>query len=291
MLGVAKVQAKRKPGITSHTPGNAKTSAYGSYTGNGFHNGTHQDPSFDSLSSSNSQFGDGYYAQFGAPVIGEPANPSVHPDNQQAATLTYTGSSQASFMKKAPAQPTTGYYYGQQQQQQPSTSAMGYLNKLGKKAEVLSATIWTHLKVGNSVTDSAWGRLSHGTRLLTEGGFKGVYKQTFSGFAPNEQLRKTYACYLSTSNGPVGGTLYITNQKFAFCSDRPLPYAPISGQQAWSYYKVVLPLEKVREVLPAHNQNKPSEKYIQVVTIDGHEFWFMGLVNYDKGLKNMQEAV
>jgi hypothetical protein len=95
------------------------------------------------------------------------------------------------------------------------------------------------VKVGNSVTDSAWGRLSHGTRLLTEGGFKGVYKQTFSGFAPNEQLRKTYACYLSTSTGPVGGTLYITNQKFAFCSDRPLPYAPISGQQAWSYYKVM----------------------------------------------------
>ncbi len=69
------------------------------------------------------------------------------------------------------------------------------------------------MKVGNSVTDSAWARLSHGTGLLTEGGFKGVYKQTFSGFAPNEQLRKTYACYLSTSTGPVGGTLYITNQK------------------------------------------------------------------------------
>ncbi len=103
----------------------SSASAYGSYTGNGFHNGTHQDPSFDSHSSSNRQFGDGYYAQFGAPVIGEPANPSVHPDNQQAATLTYTGSSHASFMKKAPAQPTTGYYYGQQQQQQqqqPSTS-------------------------------------------------------------------------------------------------------------------------------------------------------------------------
>jgi hypothetical protein len=100
----------------------SSASAYGSYTGNGFHNGTHQDPSFGSHPSSNSQFGDGYYAQFGAPVIGEPANPSVHPDNQQAATLTYTGSSQASFMKKAPAQPTTGYYYGQQQQQQPSTS-------------------------------------------------------------------------------------------------------------------------------------------------------------------------
>ncbi len=60
---------------------------------------------------------------------------------------------------------------------------------------------------------------------------------------------------------------------------------------AFGYVQVVLPLEKVREVLPAHNQNKPSEKYLQVVTIDGHEFWFMGLVNYEKGLKNMQEAV
>jgi hypothetical protein len=27
-----------------------------------------------------------------------------------------------------------------------------------------------------------------------------------------------------------------------------------------------------------------------VVTNDGHEFWFMCTVNYDKGLKNMQEA-
>ncbi len=56
----------------------------------------------------------------------------------------------------------------------------------------------------------------------------------------------------------------------------------------FGYVQVVLPLEKVREVLPAHNQNKPSEKYIRVVTIDGHDFWFMGFVNYDNGLKNMQ---
>jgi hypothetical protein len=28
-----------------------------------------------------------------------------------------------------------------------------------------------------------------------------------------------------------------------------------------------------------------------VVTKDGHEFWYMGFVNYDKGIKNMQEAV
>lgn len=47
----------------------------------------------------------------------------------------------------------------------------------------------------------------------------------------------------------------------------------------------------MREVVPASNVNKPSDKYVQVVTVDNHEFWFIGFVNYEKGLKNMQEAV
>jgi hypothetical protein len=55
--------------------------------------------------------------------------------------------------------------------------------------------------------------------------------------------------------------------------------------------QVVIPLEKVREVLPSVNENKPNEKYIQLVTTDGHEFWFMGFVNYDKGVMNMQDAL
>ncbi len=54
--------------------------------------------------------------------------------------------------------------------------------------------------------------------------------------------------------------------------------------------QVVIPLEKVKEVVPSVNENKPNEKYIQVLTHDGHDFWFMGFVNYDKGVKNMQDA-
>jgi hypothetical protein len=55
--------------------------------------------------------------------------------------------------------------------------------------------------------------------------------------------------------------------------------------------QVVIPLEKVREVVPSVNEKKPNEKYIQLVTTDGHEFWFMGFVNYDKGVMNMQDAL
>lgn len=54
---------------------------------------------------------------------------------------------------------------------------------------------------------------------------------------------------------------------------------------------MVVPLDKVKEVIPSFNENKPQERYIQIVTKDGHDFWFMGFVNYDKGVANMQLAL
>lgn len=93
------------------------------------------------------------------------------------------------------------------------------------------------VKAGPSVTEAAWGKLNLTAKALTEGGFEPLYKQIF-GADPNEQLKKTFACYLSTATGPVAGTLYLSTTKVAFCSDRPLSYKAPSGQEAWSYYKV-----------------------------------------------------
>jgi len=308
---------------------------------------------------------------FGAPPMGDPAEPSSHPDNMTAAastpnaataatTPTGFGSNRTMSLGRSPSdkpagpgvgvgggglrrQPSGAYdaatgtsktdkglFSGSQQStptvnqfnQSPSqpgvagTVPVGHqpgspyvqtqdvpatgkspmngivenFRNFATKAEGIAGNVWGHLKVGPSMTDTAWGKMSAGAKLISEGGFEGVYKATF-GMDNGEQLRKTYACYLSTSTGPVAGTLYVSNLKFSFCSDRPLSYAPTPGQQAWSYYKVVVPLEKVKEVIPSFNENKPLEKYIQVVTQDGHDFWFMGFVNYDKGVKNMQEAL
>ncbi|RWV82267.1 hypothetical protein BHE74_00049521, partial [Ensete ventricosum] len=55
--------------------------------------------------------------------------------------------------------------------------------------------------------------------------------------------------------------------------------------------QVVIPLHQIRSVNPTASKEKPGEKYIQVVSIDNHEFWFLGLVNYDSAVKNLQEAV
>ncbi|XP_006305491.2 GEM-like protein 1 [Capsella rubella] len=158
-----------------------------------------------------------------------------------------------------------------------------------KKAEDLAGNVWQHLKTGPSVADAAVSRIAQGTKIIAEGGYEKVFKQTFECL-PDEQLRKTYACYLSTSAGPVMGVMYLSTHKLAFCSDNPLTYK--EGEQTrWSYYKVVLPVNQLKAVNPSTSRVNTSEKYIQVISIDNHEFWFMGFVTYESAVKTLQEAV
>ena len=155
-----------------------------------------------------------------------------------------------------------------------------------KKAQDLSGNMWQHLKTGPSFADAAVGRIAQSTKVLAEGGYEKIFRQTFET-VPEEQLLKTYACYLSTSAGPVMGVLYLSTAKLAFCSDNPLSYQT-GDQTQWSYYKVVIPLHQLRAVNPSASKTNQSEKYIQIISVDNHEFWFMGFVHYDSAVKNIQ---
>lgn len=92
------------------------------------------------------------------------------------------------------------------------------------------------VKTGPSLTDAALGRLAQGTKVLAEGGYQNIFRQTFDT-VPGEQLQNSYACYLSTSAGPVMGVLYVSTKKLAFSSDNPLSYKA-DNRTEWSYYKV-----------------------------------------------------
>ncbi|KAJ7948746.1 GLABRA2 expression modulator [Quillaja saponaria] len=164
------------------------------------------------------------------------------------------------------------------------------IEKSTRKAEFFADSVWNHLRTSPSFTDAAMVRLVKGTRVLAEGGHDKLFQQTFE-ILPGEKLIKPYACYLSTSSGPVIGTIYISTKRIAFCSDHPLCHYPSLGQSNWLYYKVVLLLDQLRTVEPSANRLNPSEKYIHVVTSDGHEFWFMGFISYDKALKNLNKAL
>ncbi|KAI3922143.1 hypothetical protein MKX01_005832 [Papaver californicum] len=163
------------------------------------------------------------------------------------------------------------------------------VGETAKKTEDLAGNVWQHLKTGPSVADAAMGRIAQGTKVLAEGGYEKIFPQTFES-VPGEQLQKTFACYVSTSAGPVMGTLYLSNAKLAFCSDNPLSYK-VGEQTVWSYYKVIMPLHQLKAVNPIISKGKPAEKYIQVISVDSHEFWFMAFVNYDNAGKCLKDAL
>ncbi|KAK5792962.1 hypothetical protein PVK06_034095 [Gossypium arboreum] len=157
-----------------------------------------------------------------------------------------------------------------------------------RKAEDLAENTWQHLKTNSSFTDAAMGRIAQGTKVLAEGGYERVFRQTFET-VPKEQLLNSFACYLSTSAGPVMGVLYVSTAKLAYCSDNPLSYKN-GNQTDWNFYKVVIPFHQLRAINPSSSKINPAEKYIQVICVDSHEFWFMGFLNYNGAVTCLQEA-
>ncbi|KHN35449.1 GLABRA2 expression modulator [Glycine soja] len=158
-----------------------------------------------------------------------------------------------------------------------------------KKAESLAGNTWQHLKTSPSFAEAAMGRIAQGTKVLAEGGYEKIFLNTFET-VPEERLLNSYACYLSTSAGPVMGVLYVSTAKIAYSSDNPISYRN-DNQTEWSYYKVVIPLHELKSANPSSNTSNSAEKYIQVISVDNHEFWFMGFLNYDGAVESLQDAL
>lgn len=221
--------------------------------------------------------------------MGAPAVPTCHPGNQKAALWSAAGDDQDQtqyhqhpYLQYSPVEPKSNT--------SPMECILKKFNSWSSKAETTAQNIWLNLKTGPSVSGAAWDKVNLRAKAMKGGGFETLFKQTFSTF-PNEKLKKTFACYLSTTTGPVAGTIYLSTAHVAFCSDRPLSFAAPSGQQTWSYYKVMVPLDKICTINPVVMRDNPSEKYLQLVTIDGHDFWFMGFVNYEKATRHLSESL
>ncbi|CAI0422007.1 unnamed protein product, partial [Linum tenue] len=145
------------------------------------------------------------------------------------------------------------------------------------------------VKTSPSFADAALGRLAQGTKVLAEGGYENIFRQTFET-VPDEVLQNSFACYLSTSAGPVMGVLYVSTAKLAYSSDSPLSYKA-DGKTEWSYYKVVIPLHQLKAVNPSTSRTNAAEKYVQVISVDNHEFWFMGFLNYNGAVECLLDAM
>ncbi|KAA8530012.1 hypothetical protein F0562_034547 [Nyssa sinensis] len=221
----------------------------------------------------------------GTHIMGAPAVPTIHPDNQKAALWRAADHQQCfhhlPYVQYSPVDKPCNNLF---------EPVIHTFNSWNRKAETIARNIWHNLRTGPSVSAAAWGKVNLTAKAITEGGFESLYKQIFA-IEPNEKLKKTFACYLSTVTGPVAGTLYLSTARVAFCSDCPLSFTAPSGQEAWSYYKVMIPLANIGTVNPVIMRENPSEKYIQIVTIDGHDFWFMGFVNFEKASHHLLDSL
>ena len=189
--------------------------------------------------------------------------------------------------------------------------------------QILISFNWceTAVRLGPKITETVKGKLSLGARILKVGGVGKVFKRLFS-VKEGEKLLKASQCYLSTTAGPIAGLLFISTDKIAFCSDRSIKITSPSGEMIRIHYKVtckrlfilflcllllgflhtncasnihllqvMIPLSKIKRVNQSANVKKPSQKYMEIVTVDNFEFWFMGFLNYQKAFNYLQEAI
>ncbi|KAJ9691667.1 hypothetical protein PVL29_013759 [Vitis rotundifolia] len=164
------------------------------------------------------------------------------------------------------------------------------MNRHEKKAYNFVQGIREHVRLGPKISETVKGKLSLGARILQLGGVKRVFKQIF-GFGEGEKLLKASQCYLSTTAGPLAGLLFISTQRVAFCSERSIKFSSSNGELVRFHYKVSIPLRKVKRVDPSENVKNPSQKYMEIVTVDNFDFWFMGFFNYQKSFNCLQQAL
>ncbi|GMG98919.1 hypothetical protein Nepgr_000759 [Nepenthes gracilis] len=178
-----------------------------------------------------------------------------------------------------------------------STSTTTYTQQLQRTPKRLLAeqsnsflTKTALLRLGPKISETVKGKLSLGIRILQVGGVEKIFRRFFS-VTEGERLLKASQCYLSTTAGPIAGLLFISSDKVAFCSDRSIKFSSPAGDSIRFHYKVVIPLNKIRRANQRENIKKPSQKYLQLVTTDDFEFWFMGFLNYKKAFKCLHQAI
>ncbi|KAL0357645.1 UNVERIFIED_CONTAM: putative GEM-like protein 8 [Sesamum calycinum] len=148
--------------------------------------------------------------------------------------------------------------------------------KLDRKGSSFAYRLQEHVRLGPKFSETVKGKLSIGAKIIKKGGRGNMLREMF-GVSEGEKLLKASQCYLSTTAGPMPGILFISTQKLAFCSERPITLRSSSGESLIKTpYKVSIPMKKIESAYESENVKNPGHKYIEIVTKDQFEFWFMG---------------
>lgn len=67
----------------------------------------------------------------------------------------------------------------------------------------------------------------------------------------------------------------------------------IGNLMIWTTYleQVMIPLANISSVNPVTLKENASDKYMKIVTVEGHEFWFTGFVNFEKATNHLLNSL
>ncbi|KAL3652830.1 hypothetical protein CASFOL_002511 [Castilleja foliolosa] len=171
-----------------------------------------------------------------------------------------------------------------------ANSVISKMIKIGENVDIF-ARIRDHVNLGPKLSETVKGKLSLGAKILRIGGVDKVFEQKFNIRDNDEKLLKASQCYLSTTAGPIAGLIFISDSRIAFCSERSIKLSSPTGKLMKVHYKVMIPLGKINRAVEVENGKKPTQKYVQIVTEDNFEFWFMGFINHQRTLNYLQQAI
>uniref|UniRef100_A0A0E0M921 GRAM domain-containing protein n=1 Tax=Oryza punctata TaxID=4537 RepID=A0A0E0M921_ORYPU len=164
------------------------------------------------------------------------------------------------------------------------------MSKLSQKTDSYVQGFKEHITLGPKISDTLKGKLSLGAKVLQAGSIDKVFRQYFQ-VDKDEKLLKAFQCYLSTTAGPIAGMLFISTEKIAFHSDRHLDLTSPKGGITRVPYKVLIPAKRIKSAAVRENLYNPDEKYIDVITVDGFDFWFMGFISHTKSFEYLQRVI
>nr|GEY49769.1 hypothetical protein [Tanacetum cinerariifolium] len=165
-------------------------------------------------------------------------------------------------------------------------------SKINGKEREYSFAVWfkNYVSLGPKLIEIMKHKLSYGAKIIQYGSQDKIFRKNFS-IKEGEKLLQASQCYLYTTAGAIAGLLFVSNERVAFCSDRSIKTYSATGKLLKFQYKVSIPLGKINEVRESLNMKRPSNNYVELVTVDNFSFWFLGFMNSKKTLRYLHHAI
>ncbi|PWA80637.1 GRAM domain-containing protein / ABA-responsive protein-related protein [Artemisia annua] len=148
----------------------------------------------------------------------------------------------------------------------------------------------TKSHAGKSLLEIVKHKLRYGAKILPLAREGKIFRKNFST-TESEKLVHASRCSLYTTAGAIEGILFMSTERVGFCSDRSLKTYSATGELLKFQYKVSIPLRKIKGVGESVNEKNPSNKYMELVTVDDFSFWLLGFPNYKKTLRYIHQTI